>query len=67
MAGRKRVSEAMLSGSGGFITQNPHETLSTPMKLLAPLSLLIQCHISIFFLWRHINKFNVHKTLMKYH
>jgi hypothetical protein len=36
---------------------HPHETLSTPMKLLSPLSSLIWCHISII---------NAHETLM-YH
>jgi hypothetical protein len=35
---------------------HPHETLSTPMKLLSSLSSLIWCHISII---------NAHKTLMK--
>jgi hypothetical protein len=34
----------------------PHETLSTPMKLLSSLSSLIWCHINII---------NTHKTLMK--
>jgi hypothetical protein len=34
----------------------PHETLSTLMKLLSPLSSLIWCHISII---------NIYKTLMK--
>jgi hypothetical protein len=37
---------------------HPHETLSTPIKLLSSLSPLIWCHINII---------NVHKTLMKPH
>jgi hypothetical protein len=37
---------------------HPHETLSTPMKLLSSLSSSIRCHISLF---------NVHETLMKPH
>jgi hypothetical protein len=37
---------------------HPHETLSTPMKLLSSLTSLIRCHISIF---------NAHKILMKLH
>jgi len=35
---------------------HPHETLSTPIKLLSSLSLSIQCHVSIF---------NAHEILMK--
>jgi len=27
---------------------HPHETISTPMKLLSPLSSSIQCHVGIF-------------------
>jgi hypothetical protein len=37
---------------------HPHETLSTPMRLLASLSSLIWCHINII---------NAHETLMKPH
>jgi len=37
---------------------HPHEALFTPLKLLSPLSSLVQCRISIF---------NVHETLMKHH
>jgi hypothetical protein len=37
---------------------HPHETLSTPIKLLSSLSSSIRCHISLF---------NTHETLMKPH
>jgi hypothetical protein len=36
----------------------PHKTLSTPIKLLSSLSLLIWCHVSII---------NIHETLMEPH
>jgi hypothetical protein len=62
------LATAKVSLSGGFMAQfptqqlfgnsaeefHPHETLSTPMKLLSPLSSSIQCHVSVF---------NAHKTL----